>query len=191
MLVWVSCLSYDVTSFELIISVVYSLACLYGCEKTDLSGVARLGSGSACRSIYGGFVRWCKGENANGSDSVAVQIAPTSHWPEMRIIILVVNDRKKTTSSTGGMQRSVETSDLLKYRVDSCVPERTKRITEAILAKDFASFAKITMQDSNQFHAICLDTYPPCLYMNDVSHAIANVVHKYNSIKNDVKVCPI
>lgn len=39
---------------------VYTLATLYGLEGAELTGIARLGSGSACRSIYGGFVQWVR-----------------------------------------------------------------------------------------------------------------------------------
>lgn len=49
------------------------------------------------------------------------------------------------------------------------VEPRLAEIEKAYLEKDFATFGKITMQDSNQFHATCLDTYPPIFYMNDVS----------------------
>lgn len=44
------------------------------------------------------------------------------------------------------------------------------------------------MKDSNQFHAVCLDTYPPCIYMNDISHIIVDFVHKYNRMCGDIKV---
>ena len=36
------------------------------------------------------------------------------------------------------------------------------------------------MEDSNQFHAVCLDTFPPLVYMTDVSHAIADLIHEIN-----------
>lgn len=166
---------------------VYTLAQLYGLPvDEDISAIARMGSGSACRSVYGGFVQWQAGTCAE--DSIAVQVAPASHWPEMRILVLVVSDHKKATSSTGGMSRSVKTSELLKYRAESVVPGRVKRITEAIKERDFETFAEITMKDSNQFHAVCLDTYPPCKYMNDTSHAISNFIHQFNEYKGATKV---
>lgn len=72
-----------------------------------------MGSGSACRSMYGGFVAWEMGSLADGTDSKAVQYEDENHWPELQILILVVNDQKKETSSTGGMETSVKTSQLL------------------------------------------------------------------------------
>lgn len=44
------------------------------------------------------------------------------------------------------------------------------------------------MKDSNQFHAICLDTFPPFVYMTEVSHSIIQFVHKYNEAIGEVKV---
>ena len=61
-------------------------------------------------------------------------------------------------------------------------------IEKAIHAKDFETFGKLTMQDSNQFHAICLDTYPPIFYMNDVSRHIVQVLTRYNSFSKGIKV---
>jgi diphosphomevalonate decarboxylase len=52
---------------------------------------------------------------------------------------------------------------------------------EAVEKKAFESFAQITMQDSNSFHATCLDTYPPIFYMNDVSRAAIRAVEAINS----------
>ncbi|XP_013140774.1 PREDICTED: diphosphomevalonate decarboxylase [Papilio polytes] len=166
---------------------VTALAKLYKIN-TDVSVLARIGSGSACRSVFGGFVRWHAGVNADGSDSIATQIADSTHWPEMKALILVVSDIKKHTSSTIGMMNSVNTSDLLKYRAKYTVPRRTEEISEAILKKDFAKFAELTMKDSNQFHAVCLDTYPPCVYMTDVSHKVVEIIHAYNDMCGELKV---
>jgi len=128
----------------------------------------------------GGFVAWEKGSKADGSDSLAVQIAPQEHWPDLQALICVVSDDKKGTSSTSGMQRTVETSALLQYRIKEVVPLRMRTIVDAIKAKDFDAFAQITMQDSNQFHAVALDTDPPIFYMNDVSRAIIALIVEYN-----------
>lgn len=87
------------------------------------------------------------------------------------------------------MKRGVETSELLKYRAEFIVPKIANQMEKAILEKDFQQFAKLTMKDSNQFHAICRDTYPPCAYMNDVSQLAVELVHAYNSTVNETRVC--
>ncbi|XP_076248606.1 mevalonate diphosphate decarboxylase isoform X2 [Calliopsis andreniformis] len=166
---------------------VAALAKLFKVEG-DISSIARVGSGSACRSVMGGFVRWHMGTKPNGIDSIAKQIVPASHWPDMRILILVVNDAKKKVSSAIGMRRGMETSELLNYRVKHIVPERTNRMQQAIIEKDFNTFAELTMKDSNQMHAVVLDTYPPCTYMNDISHAVVELIHSYNDAVDSVKV---
>lgn len=164
------------------------MATLYGIESEELTSIARLGSGSACRSIYGGFVRWKKGDLDDGSDSIAIQIAPVNHWPEMHIIVFVVSDEKKKVGSSLGMKLSVENSELLKYRADICVPKRVNDMEKAIREKNFPTFGELTMKESNQFHAVCLDTFPPCVYMNDRSHNFSDFVHKYNNIQGEIRV---
>ncbi|KAJ1948742.1 diphosphomevalonate decarboxylase [Linderina macrospora] len=152
-------------------------------STAELSRVARVGSGSACRSMFGGFVAWRMGEKEDGEDSMAEQVAERAHWPDLQALILVVSDKKKAVSSTAGMQTTVETSALFAERVRSVVPARMQAMEKAIKERDFAEFAKITMQDSNQFHAVCLDTYPPIAYMNDTSHAVTRIIHAYNAVK--------
>jgi len=121
-------------------------------------------------------------DNLTGSDSKARQVAPQSHWPEMEALICVVNDAKKGTSSTSGMQRTVVTSALIQHRISDVVPSRMADIERAILDRRFGDFAEITMRDSNQFHAVALDTYPPIFYMNDVSRAIIAIITEYNTL---------
>lgn len=144
----------------------------------DLTTVARMGSGSACRSLYGGLVAWNCGVKDDGSDSVAVQMAQKSSW--LDITILVLNAEKKHTSSTEGMVRSVKTSDLLAHRAKHIVAPRMKAMYEAYEKRDFETFGTLMMRDSNQFHATCLDTYPPVFYLTDDSRRVIQFVHKLN-----------
>ncbi|NXC28832.1 MVD1 decarboxylase, partial [Campylorhamphus procurvoides] len=166
---------------------VSALARLYGVED-ELSEVARRGSGSACRSMWGGFVQWQRGERPDGTDSVALQVAPETHWPELRVLVLVVSGEKKPVASTAGMQTSVETSPLLKHRAEVVVPERLAQMMRHIRERDFEGFGQLAMRDSNQFHATCLDTFPPIFYLNDLSRHIISLAHRYNAHHGHTKV---
>lgn len=170
-------------------ALVASLAALYELPATpsQLSVIARQGSGSACRSLFGGYVAWEMGSAPDGSDSLAIEVAPREHWPDIHALICVVSDDKKGTSSTSGMQRTVETSPLLQHRIAQVVPARMDAIKDAILRRDFPAFARITMQDSNQFHAVALDTDPPIFYLNDVSRAIIAIITEYNRAAGEIK----
>jgi len=161
------------------------LAALYGFKEQfpgELTTIARQGSGSACRSLYGGWVKWVKGERDDGLDSIAVQVADENHWPEMRVLILVAHSGAKEVPSTSGMETSVQTSLLLKHRAEAIVEGRMQGMEDAIIRKDFAKFAEITMKDSNQFHAVCLDTYPPIFYLNQTSKKIIHIIHQLNDL---------
>ncbi|XP_030831199.1 diphosphomevalonate decarboxylase isoform X2 [Strongylocentrotus purpuratus] len=166
---------------------VATLAQVYGVQG-NVSDIARQGSGSACRSMYGGFVEWLDGESSCGSDSIAQQVVDENYWSEMRILILVVSDQKKHTSSTAGMQTTVKTSELLQHRV-TLIPGYMETMRKAIKDRDYRTFAELTMKDSNQMHAVCLDTYPPISYMNDTSRSIVQMVHDYNSFHGETKAC--
>ncbi|NXT08745.1 MVD1 decarboxylase, partial [Prunella fulvescens] len=166
---------------------VSALARLYGLEE-ELSEVARRGSGSACRSMFGGFVQWQRGERPDGTDSLALQVAPETHWPELRVLVLVVSGEKKPVGSTAGMQTSVETSPLLKHRAEVVVPERLAQMMQHIRDRDFEGFGQLAMRDSNQFHATCLDTFPPIFYLTDVSRHIIALAHRYNAHHGHTKV---
>ena len=147
----------------------------------ELSLIARQGSGSACRSLLGGYVAWDMGSAADGSDSKARLVAESAHWPEMRALILVASSKKKDVGSTVGMQATVATSQLFKIRAEEVVPREMALMEKAVLAKDFESFAAITMRDSNSFHATCLDTSPPIFYLTDVSRAAIRAVEEVNA----------
>jgi diphosphomevalonate decarboxylase len=157
----------------------FALAKLYNLKLTteQVSKIARQGSGSACRSLFGGFVKWNMGTNSDGEDSFAEQIESKF---DIEALVLVVSDLKKDIGSSIGMQETVKTSSLFSQRLQ-VVPERMVAMENAIVKEDFDRFAELTMMDSNQFHAVCHDTYPPIFYLNDVSKYIIKVVTRYNS----------
>lgn len=163
-------------------ALVVAIAKLYKLPQlmSEISKIARKGSGSACRSLFGGYVAWEMGDLENGEDSKAVEVAPLEHWPSMKAAILVVSDDKKDTPSTTGMQSTVATSDLFQHRILEVVPKRFEEMKKTILERDFEKFGELTMKDSNSFHAVCLDSYPPIFYLNDTSKKIIKLVHKLN-----------
>jgi diphosphomevalonate decarboxylase len=139
----------------------------------QLTTISRQGSGSSCRSLFGGYAEWRVGSKEDGTDSIAAEVAPRSHWPEMRALILVARATAKDVGSTTGMQRTLATSPLLQARIEG-VEARMTAMTKHIMARDFAEFGKLTMIDSNQFHATCLDTYPPIFYLNETSRMVGS-----------------
>jgi diphosphomevalonate decarboxylase len=80
------------------------------------------------------------------SEQLLMQVAPSHHWPELEVLVLVVSDQKKLVSSTAGMQTSVKTSSLMAERVNTVVPQRMREMEKAIAERDFESFGRITMQ---------------------------------------------
>mmetsp|Transcript_6455 Transcript_6455/g.8026 ORF Transcript_6455/g.8026 Transcript_6455/m.8026 type:complete len:423 (+) Transcript_6455:107-1375(+) len=181
-------LASSAAGYAALVAALAKLVCAKESFPGELTTIARQGSGSACRSLMGGFVAWrMGGEKEDWSDSLAEQVADETHWPEIRALILVVSDAKKDTSSTSGMSNSVATSELLKHRAKEVVSKRMDIIEKAWLEKDFETFGKITMMDSNQFHATCLDTYPPIFYMNDISKSVIRIVHVYNEWAGEIR----
>ena len=87
----------------------------------ELSVIARQGSGSSCRSLFGGIVIWYKGTKLDGSDSYAEQIFDEHYWPEIIDNIVVVAKSKKKVSSRAGMKQTVQTNPLYNSRPASAL----------------------------------------------------------------------
>ncbi|KAJ1551942.1 diphosphomevalonate decarboxylase [Cladochytrium tenue] len=86
------------------------------------------------------------------------------------------------------MQLTVATSPLLQQRISDVVPSRMLAMESAIADRDFDAFAEHTMRDSNQFHAVCLDTFPPIFYLTDVSRAVIALITAYNDAAHRIDV---
>ena len=76
---------------------------------------------------------------------------------------------------------------ILKHRVTSIVPKRAKEMKEAIKEGKFNEVMELTIKDSNQFHAVCMDTTPPLMYLNDFSRNVISVITQINKVSS-VKV---
>ena len=148
-------------------------------SKKELSMLARLGSGSACRSILGGFVEWKAGGRKDGRDSYSTQVATRANWPEIIDIVAITDSKKKKIGSEEGMDITVRTSALFQKRLRE-VPNRLAWMKSAIDERDFASLAKLSMEDSDSMHASIEASKPPLAYLNGTSRTIMEKVRELN-----------
>lgn len=145
----------------------------------ELSILARQGSGSACRSVFGGAVEWQKGSRKDGSDSMAVPLSPPEKWKHLRNVIAIISAEEKKISSRAGMKETVKTSKLYPQRLVD-VEQRLAIVRNAIDNTDFESMMDAIMEDSDSMHACMADTQPPIIYMNETSHKIVRAVRELN-----------
>jgi diphosphomevalonate decarboxylase len=128
-------------------------------SQRELSILARFGSGSACRSIPGGFTEWTAG--ASSEESFAKQIAPPDHW-DLRDVIAIVSRAHKRVGSTEGHSLAA-TSHLHQARVAS-VADRLPRARAALLEKDLATLGRLIEEDAVSMHAVMMTSRPPIYY---------------------------
>ena len=141
--------------------------------KEELSKLARRGSGSACRSIYGGLSEWKKG--TNNDDSFAVKIEDENYWPELRMIICTTTIEEKKTKSRAGMAQTVATSPMYKSWLDTIEDDLTN-VRNAIDNKDFTLLGKTAENNCLKMHATMITTEPPIIYWNQTTIKIMKQV---------------
>lgn len=151
-------------------------------DEPGLSRLARRGSGSACRSIPGGFVEWQAG--VSDSDSFAFSIAPAGHWALVDLIAIAQSEPKPVGSSEG--HRLAWTSPLQDARL-SGAPARLDTCRRAILACDFDALAGVIELDSNLMHAVMMTSNPPIFYWQPASLALMKWVTRWR--KEGLPVC--
>ena len=130
-------------------------------EPPALSALARRGSGSAARSIFGGFVEWRRGERADGRDSVAVPIAPREHW-DLRVVVAVTSHAPKAVSSRDGMTRAAA-SPFYPAWVHGTEADLAEA-RAAIQARDLEALGLLAEHSALAMHAVGLAARPPLLY---------------------------
>jgi diphosphomevalonate decarboxylase len=151
-------------------------------SERDLSRLARLGSGSACRSVPGGFVEWQPGHD--DYDSYASTIEPPDHWDLADCIAIVSRGQKSVGSAEGHILAS--TSPLQRARVAD-TPLRLKLCRQAINERDFEILANVTELDCQLMHAVMITSTPPLLYWQPVTQQLTRLVQTWR--KNGLPVC--
>lgn len=125
-------------------------------SEKELSALARLGSGSASRSIPDGFVKW-EGEYARS-------LYPPDWWDLRDIIVIVQSQAKDVPTSIG--HENVQTSPFFKKRLEE-LPRRITRLEEALKGKNFTTFGETLEEECLDMHRCMQTQHPPLFYWND------------------------
>jgi diphosphomevalonate decarboxylase len=151
-------------------------------KMDDLSRLARTSSGSASRSIPGGFVEWIPGDNHE--TSLSHTIAPPDHWA-LADCVAIISQAHKETGSTDG-HAIAHTSPLQTARIADA-SRRLNICRQAILDRDFSTFAEIVELDSNMMHAVIMTSTPNLMYLEPTTLTVIEAVKGWR--KNGLEVC--
>jgi diphosphomevalonate decarboxylase len=144
-------------------------------DKRQLSILARRGSGSASRSIEGGFVEWQAGKKIDGSDSFAIQLAPPEYWPDFRIVVAITSKKEKKIKSRAGMAQTVATSPMYKVWLET-VEKDLMAMRRAIKEKNFTLLGQTAEANCLKMHATMITTKPAIIYWNPVTMEVIHSV---------------
>jgi diphosphomevalonate decarboxylase len=148
-------------------------------EAPALSALARRGSGSAARSIFGGFAEWRRGERADGRDSIAEPLAAPEHW-DLRVVVAVTDPSRKPVSSRDGMARAAASPFYPAWVAAADADLATAR--DAIRARDLEGLGLLAESNALRMHATGLGARPPLLYWRG---ATLECVHRVWALRAD------
>jgi diphosphomevalonate decarboxylase len=148
--------------------------------RDELSRLARRSSGSAARSLYGGFVEL----PLDAREETARPLLPAPDWP-LSVVIAVTETEAKDVGSTEGMQRTAQTSDYYGAWLDTAQKDfQTAR--DAILARDFRRLGKISEKSCLKMHGLMLSADPGIIYWNEATVACLHRVRALRAQGIDV-----
>ncbi len=140
----------------------------------ELSILARKGSGSACRSIYGGLVLWNAGESSETSYAEPIELPKDL---SLAMVAVVLNPNKKKISSRKAMRQTVETSPLYKSWIKSCEDD-LKTALQAIKNCDLEALGEVSQRNALGMHAAMRAANPSVDYLSEETHAVLRVVRQ-------------
>lgn len=135
----------------------------------ELSALARRGSGSAARSIFGGFVEMDPGTRADGSDAVARPLLDEQAW-DVRLCVAITATGEKGIGSTAAMERSTRSSPYYPAWVES-VPADLEQARTALAARDLTHLGQVAERSAMRMHACAMAADPHILYWNPATLA--------------------
>ncbi len=151
-------------------------------SERELTALARLGSGSASRSVPAGFVEWYAG--TDHETSYAESFAASDAWNIVDVIAIISEAHKATGSQEG--HSTARTSDLQDARVAGAA-ERLRLCKQAIFDHDFGTFAAVVEHDSNLMHAVMMTSRPPLFYWLPPTLTIMQAVRDWRA--DGLQVC--
>jgi diphosphomevalonate decarboxylase len=135
-----------------------------GLPADMLSMHARLGSGSAARSIFGGFVEMARGSRQDGTDAVARPLLAADAWP-LEVVIAITERDAKALASSAAMTATSESAPFYAAWVRSSRPD-LHAARQAVLARDFDALADVSVHSCLKMHAVMMSARPPVMYWN-------------------------
>lgn len=145
-------------------------------DAQALSILARRGSGSAARSIFGGFARMNPGTRDDGLDAFAEARFDEKHW-DLRVLFAITAEGEKSVSSTVGMDQTVATSPYFAAWCEG-VPAALTEADDAVRARDFQKLTDCAEASALQMHASAIAARPGVLYWNGVTVDLIHAVRE-------------
>lgn len=149
---------------------------LSGIDRRELAIWARRGSGSATRSLWGGYVVWQRGDRPDGRDSHGAPIAPASHW-DLRVVVGIISSGQKSIGSTVGMQRTLETCPLFPGFVASAQADLDEGLL-AIADRDLERLGRVMERSTLKMHATMIATEPTVRYWKPATVAALDAIEE-------------
>ena len=142
--------------------------------REQVSILSRIGSGSAGRNSFGGYVA-LKNHGEGIGSAYGRQIVDEHHWLLHDIIIVPSREEKKVGSTEGHALAS--TSPLFKERLEQ-IPRRMRECIDALQTKDFEKLQQVSEEDALDMHRVMQTQTPPLEYLSDATHRIIRDIEK-------------
>lgn len=142
-----------------------------------LSRVARQGSGSAARSVFGGFVHWAAGIQDDGRDSVARVLYGPDWWP-ITLLVVIASAAVKALSSREAMRRTVETSPLYDAFRQS-TPTYLATVQSALRERRWDTLGPTVEAHALTMHATALTARPSIRFWNSATIRVMDTVEQW------------